>query len=128
MRPGRKTNSADTVASRARRGAEKRGLSPVSAAVEAVRLLGKWQRLSSGHVMLSSGCSCGTDAGALPVQSFERDILDFLYARHGEQNFETLSALLIATARQPDEAAEGRRLALLADLERSIDSFDELHR
>ena len=78
--------------------------------------------------MLASGCSCGTDAGALPVTSFERDILDFLYAKHGEQPFETLSELLTSMARERDESLASARLALLADLERSIESFSDLHR
>ena len=125
MSKGRKSNTRETAGGRARRGATAGALSP---AVEAVRLLGRWQRLSSGHVMLASGCSCGTDAGALPVKIFERDILDFLYARHGEQPFATLADLLNAMARQRDDAAANKRLALLEDLERSIDSFDELHR
>jgi len=120
--PGRKSNTAETTG---RRGAKAGARSP---AIEAVRLLGRWQRLSSGHVMLASGCSCGTDAGALPVKAFERDILDFLYARHGVQPFAALAELLIAIARERDDAAASRHLALLEDLERSIESFDELHR
>jgi len=121
VRPGRKENARETAGRGGKPGAD-------SSAIEAIRLLGKWQRLSSGHVMLASGCSCGTDAGALPVKSFERDILDFLYARHGEQPFQTLSDMLIAMARERDEAGASARLALLGDLERSIESFAELHR
>ncbi len=124
MSPGRKSSTNKTARGQARRA--KAGV--LSPAIEAVRLLGSWQRLSSGHVMLASGCSCGTDAGALPVKAFERDILDFLYTRHGEQPYTALAELLTAMARQQEDAAAIRQLALLEDLERSIASFDELHR
>lgn len=100
----------------------------ISPAVEAIRLLGKWRQLASGHVMLASGCSCGTDVGALPVKSFERDILDYLYAKHGDKPFGTISEMLISMAKQGDEASTSGQLALLADLERRAQSFGELHK
>jgi hypothetical protein len=70
------------------------------------------------------------------LQDFEQQILDFLHARHGaaavagagykEGESGSVVALLrtIATQREDDRA----QLALLADLARSLDSFDELHR
>lgn len=122
MRPSRKEYASETAV---RRGVKAGAVAP---AIQAIRLLGKWQRLSSGHVMLAAGCFCGTDAGALPVKSFEGDILSFLYARHGEQPYTTLSEMLIAMARERDEAGAGVQLALLGDLERSIESFSELHK
>lgn len=98
-----------------------------SAAVEALRLLGQWNRIASGHVQLASGCSCGTGVGALPVKSFEQDILDFLYAKHGERPSGTISEMLTSIAKQQDDAGADRELALLADLTRSIESFGGLH-
>jgi hypothetical protein len=121
----RKKNARETAGKPAGRGGKADATSP---AIEAIRLLGKWQQLASGHVVLASGCSCGTDVGALPVRSFERDILDYLYARHGDQSFGTIAEMLSSMARRRDEASANRQLALLADLERSILSFGELHR
>ena len=95
-------------------------------AVEALRLLGKWQRLAAGHVVLGSGCSCGTQLTSVRMQDFEQDILGFLQGRHrAGRDAASIAALLTTMARRK---AGSEDLALLADLERSIDSFEELHR
>jgi hypothetical protein len=127
VRPGRKKSALETAGKPAdrRRGEKSDATFP---AIEAIRLLGKWQQLASGHVVIASGCSCGTDVGALPVKGFERDILDYLYAQHGDRPFGTIAEMLISMAKQRDEAGANRQLALLGDLERSIESFAELHR
>jgi hypothetical protein len=106
-----------------------------SAAIEATRLLGKWTKLAQGHVMFGSGCSCGVGVG-VRLQDFEQQILDYLHAKHGAPAVErtgyregeagSVTALLRAIATQG--AGSGDHRALLADLERSLDSFDELHR
>ncbi len=106
-----------------------------SAALEATRLLGKWTKLAQGHVMFGAGCSCGVGVGAR-LQDFEQQILDYLHAKHGAAAVEragyrqgeagSVTALLRAIATQG--AGNGGHAALLADLERSLDSFDELHR
>lgn len=102
---------------------------PKLPAVEALRLLGKWQRVSAGHVVLGSGCSCGIELTSARVPDFEQDILSFLRGRHdvGEK-VTSIAALLVAMARQTGSAGSSERLALLADLERSIESFEEVHR
>ena len=104
----------------------KRGLSPVfSAAVEATRLLGKWTKLAQGHVAFGAGCSCGAGVPGLRLQDFEPQILDYLTTKHGTSGFAGVPDLLRSIVKQ----GEGNeRLPLLADLERSLDSFDELHR
>ena len=106
------------MSSRAKRG--------ISAAVEATRLLGKWTRLAQGHVMFGAGCSCGLGMSGLRLADFEPQILDYLKTKHGVGGFAGIPDLLrsIATRREEDKS----QLALLADLERSLDSFDELHR
>jgi len=105
------------MSSRAKRG--------ISAAVEATRLLGKWTRLAQGHVMFGAGCSCGLGVAGLRLADFEPQILDYLKTKHGVSSFATVPDLLrsIATRRQES----GTELALLVDLERSLDSFDDLH-
>ena len=98
-------------------------------AAEAMRLLGRWQRVSTGHVVLGSGCSCGVELTSVRVPDFEQDILSFLRGRHRiEERLASIAALLIAMARQTTSAGALERLALLADLERSLDSFEEVHR
>jgi len=93
--------------------------------IEALRLLGKWQQLAAGHVLLAAGCSCGVAATSVAVRDYERDILDFLRARHVEAAAaQGIAPLLSAIARQGEKAD----LGLLADLERSFDSFESLHR
>ena len=94
--------------------------------IEALRLLGKWQQLAAGHVLLAAGCSCGVAATSVAIRDYERDILDFLRARHvaAAAAAEGIAPLLSAIARQGEKA----HLGLLADLERSFDSFESLHR
>ena len=97
----------------------------VSAAVEATRLLGRWTRLAQGHVMFGAGCSCGLGVG-LGLADFEPQILDYLKTRHGIGQFSGIPELLRSIVKEGDSTKE--RLPLLADLSRSLDSFDELHR
>ena len=109
----------------------------LSTALEATRLLGKWTKLAQGHVMFGSGCSCGVGVG-VRLQDFEQQILDYLHTKHGAAAVEragyregeagSVTALLRAIATQGAVEQPAGQLALLADLERSIDSFDELHR
>lgn len=118
------------------------------AAIEATRLLGKWLRVAQGHVSFGLRCSCGMAAGkgSIRVQDFEQQALDYLFGRHGNAATESLLAILRARAGyRPGEAGSiteflraiateasepeaELQLALLRDLDRSIDSFDELHR
>ena len=94
-------------------------------AVEAIRLLGAWQRVSGGHVVFAAGCSCGAAATSVRVQDYEQDILAFLRGRH-DIRAGSITELLTSMGRQ--RGSEGKALPLLADLERSIDSFESLHR
>lgn len=93
--------------------------------VEAIRLLGKWQRLAGGHVLLAAGCSCGVAATSVAIGDYERDILDFLRGRHARAAAaDGIAPLLSLLAREGARAD----LAMLADLETSLDSFESLHR
>ena len=124
------------------------GASDRNPAIEATRLLGKWTRAARGHVSLGARCSCGfaPSAGNVQLQDFEIQILDYLFARHGGSAADpTLAALreragyrageagsitelLRAIATEAPGDAVELRLALLSDLNRSIESFEELHR
>ena len=99
---------------------------PLSAAVEATRLLGKWTRLAQGHVMFGAGCSCGVGFGNLQLKDFEPQILDYLKTKHGVAGFAGVAELLRSIATKSE--GRGGELALLEDLGRSLDSFEELHR
>jgi hypothetical protein len=107
----------------------KRGKKAVtlSSAFEATRLLGRWTKLAQGHVMFGSNCSCGVGFANLRLQDFEPQILDYLRTKHDLSGLTTITDLLRAIATQNEGAGEGAQLALLADLARSLESFDELH-
>ena len=77
--------------------------------------------------MFGSDCSCGAGVG-LRLQDFEQQILEFLHKRHGDSGHATIPELLRAIATQDPGKTSSPRLALLDDLERSLESFDELHR
>ena len=98
----------------------------ISAAVEATRLLGKWTKLAQGHVMFSAGCSCGVGFTNLGLRDFEPQILEYLKTKHGISGFAAVPDLLRSIVKQGK--GEKEQLALLADLSRSLESFDELHR
>ena len=67
--------------------------------------------------MFAAGCSCGAASTSVKVQDYEQDILAFLQARHGVRA-RSIGDLLKAPVTD----------MVLADLERSIDSFESLHR
>ena len=113
-------------------------------AIEATRLLGKWLRIAQGHVSFGMRCSCGIAAGggSVQVQDFELQILDYIFGKHGTAELAMLRAragyrpaeagsiteLLRAIAIGASDIAAEPQLALLRDLDRSVDSFGELHR
>ena len=74
-------------------------------------------------MVFSAGCSCGAAATSVRVQDYEQDILGFLRGRHGAAA-SSIAELLSGIARQSAKTDA----AILADLERSIDSFESLHR
>ena len=88
----------------------------------ALRLLGAWNRIARGHVALAAGCSCGVGMANLQVQDFEEQILEFLHGRHAARA-QSIAELLTAIARSGGEEAR----PILADLERTIDSFEQQH-
>jgi len=103
----------------------KRGLSPV---FEATRLLGKWTKLAQGHVMFGSNCSCGAGSANLRLADFEPQILEYLKTKHRVGGFAGVPDLLRSIVKHGEGEEHGEQLALLADLARSLDSFDALHR
>jgi len=101
----------------------KRAAAPAPAVV-AMRLLGAWNRIAQGHVALALGCSCGVGISSVRAADFEQDILEFLCTRHGAAwRSASIGGLLARIARDNDAAAG----PLLADLESSIQSFEQQH-
>lgn len=91
-------------------------------AVLALRLLGAWNRIARGHVALSAGCSCGVGTSNVRVQDFEEQILEYLQGKHGSVPA-SIADLLTGIAKNGGE----KSMAILADLERTIDSFEQQH-
>ena len=111
-----------------------------------MQLLGQWTSLGQAHVLLGGGCSCGLAAGSLRLEEFEQQILDFLHDKYRASGNEAVTELLrerggYAPSKSGSVAALLRSMAaasagdptrewlpVLADLKRTLDSFDELHR
>ncbi len=99
------------------------------ARIEAIQLLGKWTRLAQGHVLIGAGgCSCGLAADSLRIEDFEQQILDYLRAGYREAGKAERIATLLQSIAQTAGGDASESLALLADLDRTLESFDELHR
>ena len=110
------------------RKAPKRKSTP-DARLEAVQLLGKWTRLSQGHVVLGgAGCSCGFGGANVRIDDFEQQILDYLRTKYAAAKSDTIAALLREIAAGAAHGESEQLLGLLADLNRTLESFDELHR
>lgn len=100
---------------------KKAAVSP-SPTVLALRLLGAWNRIAQGHVALSAGCSCGVASSNIRVQDFEEQILEYLQGRHGNVPG-SIAELLTGIVKSGGPGS----MALLSDLERTIDSFEQQH-
>jgi hypothetical protein len=120
---------------------------PLPAPIRAMQLLGRWTRLAQGHIAFGGGCSCCGEFGNLQVKDMEQHILDYLDTKYRAAKVEGVSRLLAERAgyragesgsiaellramagpgEQPLAAAQQQDL--LSDLERSIDSLDEMMR
>jgi hypothetical protein len=105
--------------------------------VEATRLLGKWSLLAQRHLAFGAGCAaCSRFFGSVQVRDLEQQMLEFLRERHAKkpaiaallaERAGSVSELLKAIATLPAKKDEDIE-ALLADLRRSVESIEELHR
>jgi hypothetical protein len=120
---------------------------PALAASVARELLDIWQRLSSQHVALATGCACGIGGVTLRLEDFEQDIADYLLAqaergrrddvvallrRHGFDEAAgawRIGALLEAFGDAPDGAGADAEQAdfILSRLGKTLRSFAKLH-
>lgn len=97
-------------------------------AVLALRLLGRWTELARRHVPLGAGCACSPGLGGVQIADFESQMLDFLRSRHSVAAASGIAELLSGIARGGGAVPAAAHGALLADLQRTLDSFDEVHR
>ncbi|MEB0140116.1 MULTISPECIES: hypothetical protein [unclassified Undibacterium] len=83
----------------------------------AQELLDIWQRLSSQHVALATGCACGIGGVTLRLQDFEQDIADYLLAQAQRAQRSDVSTFLRRHGVDADGAAWhlGILLAALMD-------------
>ena len=114
-------------------------------AVQALQLLGRWQRVSSGHIALATGCACGYGAG-VDLREIDELILDFLHnrfihvpavkvfvqqhafaAQGRAERHGSLALLLRALAGHPAALPAHHVHQLLLALEGSITSIEEQH-
>ncbi len=107
--------------------------SPASsrASLRAMQLLGRWTRLSQGHIALGAGCLCGASFGAVQPSDYDQQIVEFLRGRHPgvvSIDHSRLDRLLGVIAKGGTSLPPRECGALLDDLERSLDSFDVAHR
>jgi len=103
-------------------------MKPSAPAVLALRLLGRWTELARRHVPLGAGCACGPGLAGVQLADFESQVLDFLRSRHGGVGASGVAELLSGIAKGESAVPAGARGALLADLQRTLESFDEAHR
>ena len=128
------------AAARARRASPHRPIKAGDDAVRAVaalRLLGRWQRVSGGHVAFSGACACGPGA-TVDLRECDDLIFDYLARKFaGVANIHALivahaggrlSALITAIAQAPGALKPGAAEELLHALEASITSFEDAHR
>lgn len=99
---------------------------PLSIAVEATRLLGRWSLVSQKH---EAGCSCCPGLGDVDVAEVEKDILADLRARHeGLETVENIGGLLKSFVARGPAPSPASRPALLADIDRIIGILEQMQR
>lgn len=107
-------------------------------AVAALRLLGRWQRVCSGHLSFTNGCACGFGA-TVDLGDLDDLIVDYL-----RRKFEAepalagyiaahdvpggMKSLLRALATAADTLSSAQARDLMAAIEASVASIEEQHR
>ena len=118
---------------------------PPDAPLKALSLLGRWGRVALGHVAFGGGCSCSGGMGPIHMSDMEMHVMDYLAAKYSDNP--AIQRLLIErggykpneagnigevlnaiATRSADTVKPEDQIAMLADLERSIESLDEITR
>lgn len=122
-----------------------RDAKPADVPVLAMSLLGRWSKVSQGHIAFGGGCSCGGDFGPIHMSQMEMHVMDYLASKYADNA--AIQRLLVEVAgykpneagqlgevlkafamRSADGIAAQDQLSILVDLERSIESLDEITR
>jgi len=113
-------------------------------AVAALRLLGRWQRVCSGHLSFTNGCACGFGA-TVDLGDLDDLIIDYLRRKFEAEPVvagyiaahdvpggmkSLLRALAADSAASPESAAlsAAQSRDLMAAIEASVASIEEQHR
>jgi len=80
-RRGNRARISSTASSHAASALAKRDVLALS--LEAVQLLGRWQRVCNSHISFTMGCACGY-GGAIDLRDFDDMILDYLLTKFGD--------------------------------------------
>jgi len=103
--------------------------------VRALALLGRWNRVAGLHLGAGLSCVCGgAGYAAIRPADLEEQVAGWLTGRYGGTPASVflsaaggLRAILRGLAAGPATLEPAVRAALLADLERIIESFEETH-
>lgn len=99
---------------------------PLSIAVEATRLLGRWSLVSQKH---EAGCSCCPGLGDVAVADVEQEILKDLRARHPDLgDAASVNELLRSFVLRARPGTVAATHALLADIDRIIGMLEQMQR
>ena len=99
---------------------------PLSIAVEATRLLGRWSLVSQKH---EAGCSCCPGLGDVDVADVEKEILADLRARHeGLEAIDGVGNLLKAFVMRGQPGSVAATPSLLSDIDRIIGVLEQMQR
>jgi hypothetical protein len=79
-------------------------------------------------VPLGAGCACGPGFAGVQLGDFESQVLDYLRSRHGGISYSAIADLLAGIAKGASEIPADEQDGVLADLSRTLESFDEAHR
>ena len=141
MMPARATTSRGAKPPAARKASARAAAkhdAQASQAVAALQLLGRWQRVCSGHLSFSNGCACGVGA-TVDLSDLDDLIIDYLQRR-----FEKVPAvaryvathdvpggmksLLRALATGGNALSTAQARDLMAAIDASVVSIEEQHR
>jgi hypothetical protein len=107
-------------------------------AVAALQLLGRWQRVCSGHLSFTNGCACGFGA-TIDLGDLDDLIIDYLRRKfEAEPRIAAtigahdvpggMKSLLRALATESNTMSPDQARDLMAAIEASVASIEEQHR
>jgi hypothetical protein len=102
-------------------------------ALQALSLLGRWDRIAGLHIAAGMSCVCRGVFPGIRAADFEEEVLAWMAGRYPDATHAELAgpggvaAMLRGLARGSPGMTAGARAAMLADWERIIESFERSH-